>query len=49
MVSDVNELPSALTGAPNPRERGANPLFGKNFAEKCVKLTEIGPRGGAHT
>ena len=27
---------------------GENLLFGKIFAENCMKMKEIGPRGGAH-
>ena len=30
----------------NPRDRGANLLFGKNFAENCMEKKEIGPRVG---
>ena len=29
------------------RRGNANLLFGKMFAENCMKFTEIGPRGGA--
>ena len=37
----------ARAGCHNPRERGcANLLFGKIFAENCMKLKEVGPRGG---
>ena len=28
-------------------EQGANLLFGKLVAKNCMKLKEIGPRGGA--
>ena len=30
----------------NPREDYANLLFGKIFAENCMKMKEFGPRGG---
>ena len=32
-------------GSANPREGGKSLLFGKIFAENCMKMTEIGPRG----
>ena len=33
--------------ATHPRGGGVNLLFGKTFAENCVKLKEIGPLGGS--
>ena len=34
-------------GDTNPEE-GANIFFCKNFAENCIKMITIGPRGGEH-
>ena len=36
----IQELPD---GGANPKSGGASPLFGKCFAENCMKMKEIGP------
>ena len=35
-------------GGANPRVWDKTPLFDKIFAENCLKMKEIGPRGGVH-
>ena len=38
--------PGFPTGGANPREGCENVLFGNIFAENCMKMREIGLRGG---
>ena len=37
-----------MGGGGKPLVWGKNLLFGKIFTENCMKMNEIGPRGGAH-
>ena len=50
MNNDTNAVadqgfPRPTGGGTNPRSGGKHLLFGNIFAENCMKIIEIGPRG----